>query len=104
MSIVKQVFKLFCIQLIVVLIHLLILKLQHLKISYTNYFFSVVLFHPDLSERPQVYGAAGSTIYVWTLEAGSSTLVKSLEAHHSTVTAMQITHDRKHLVRLVIIV
>ncbi|KAK4319113.1 hypothetical protein Pmani_009946 [Petrolisthes manimaculis] len=60
--------------------------------------FSVVLFHPDLSERARVYGAAGTTIYIWRLEAGSSELECSLDAHHSTVTAMQLTQDCKHLV------
>lgn len=60
--------------------------------------FGSVLFDPDLSQRPHVYGAAGSTIHIWALAAGSSTLVTSLQGHHSSVTSLQITSDNTHLV------
>lgn len=58
-----------------------------------------VTFHPDLVKVPQVYGAVANTIHVWTLESGSSSLTASMEGHHSAITALQLTHDTKHMVR-----
>ncbi|XP_068249989.1 transducin beta-like protein 3 [Palaemon carinicauda] len=60
--------------------------------------FGVVMFHPDLTEKPYVYGAVANNIHIWALAAGSSSLVKTLEGHHSGVTALQLTDDRTHLI------
>lgn len=57
------------------------------------------MFDRNLMKCPRVYGAASNTIYVWTLEAGSSKLDASLQGHHSAVTSLEITQDNTHLVR-----
>lgn len=60
--------------------------------------FGVVMFHPELSQKPHVYGAVANKIHIWALAAGSSSLAATLEGHHSGVTALQITDDRTHLI------
>ncbi|XP_050740426.1 transducin beta-like protein 3 [Eriocheir sinensis] len=60
--------------------------------------FGAITFHPDLMKVPQVYGAVANTIHVWTLESGSSSMTATLAGHHSAITALQVTHDTKHMV------
>lgn len=76
------------------------MKTTHMKADSTVFsFYRAVTFHPDLMKVPQVYGAVANTIHVWTLESGSSSMTATLAGHHSAITALQVTHDTKHMVR-----